>query len=81
VGTPKTNLKQVPIAVEWRVQRIGGAKGRMLGTVIAPDAATALELAMAELNIPPAERRRIVVVQTEVEGIRLSRLATSGGPW
>jgi hypothetical protein len=34
----------------------------MLGTVIAP----ALELAMAELNIPPAERRRIVVVQTEV---------------
>jgi hypothetical protein len=40
------------------------SKDRMLGTVIVPDAETALEVALAEFNIPSVERRRIVVVQT-----------------
>jgi hypothetical protein len=54
-------------AIEWRAQLNSGVKGRILGTVIAPDAESALAV-LAELNIPPAERRRIMVVQTEVGG-------------
>jgi hypothetical protein len=65
MGRAKTNLKLAPVAVEWRVMRIAGPKARMLGTVIAADAETALEMALAEFGIAAGEKRRIVVQQTE----------------
>jgi hypothetical protein len=47
------------------VYRLGGAKARRIGTVVAPNRATALAVACEELGITSAaERRRIIVQRT-----------------
>jgi hypothetical protein len=53
--------KKIP---EWLVYRLGGAKAAYLGLVKAPNREIALALAYEEFEIPPAERRRIIVRAT-----------------
>lgn len=56
--------RKSPKASEWLVYRLGGAKATLLGTVKAPDREMALAMAYDEFNVPPAERKRIVVQPT-----------------
>jgi hypothetical protein len=51
--------------IEWLVYRVGGAKAAYLGTVKAPNRATALALAYDEFGIvSPRDRVRIIVQPT-----------------
>lgn len=50
----------------WLVYRVGGARGRVLGIVKATDYAGALAAAIVELQIAPADRRRIMVRPAEL---------------
>jgi len=50
----------------WLVYRVGGARGRVLGIVKATDDAGALAAAIVELQIAPADRRRIMVRPAEL---------------
>jgi hypothetical protein len=47
--------------IDWLVYHLGGARAAMLGHVKAPDQETALARAFEELEIAPADRRRIIV--------------------
>jgi hypothetical protein len=46
---------------DWLVYRLGGARAAYLGLVKAPDLETAQAIAYEEFEVPPAERRRIIV--------------------
>jgi hypothetical protein len=49
---------------DWLVYKIGGRKAGLLGTVRAADYEGALAAALAEFEIPPHDRKRILVQPT-----------------